>query len=103
MPPLLVNLLAWISRVTVNGGMAAAFRPVFAIGSASPGGFGGYRGLVALRQVLELQFMARVLPAMVAVPAAHQAFDEAGELRDERASGFLDLIAAQLVAAASGR
>jgi NAD(P)H-dependent FMN reductase len=84
--------------------MAAAFgRPVFAIGSASLGSFGGYRGLVALRQVLELQFLARVLPAMVAVPAAHEAFDEAGELRSQRASELLGRIAAELVAAASGR
>lgn len=39
--PLLLNLLAWVSRVQEHGGQMAAFaRPTFALGSASPGGFG---------------------------------------------------------------
>ncbi|WP_084397962.1 NADPH-dependent FMN reductase [Henriciella aquimarina] len=79
--PLLANVLAWVSRIPENGGMAAAFgQPVFALGSASPGGFGGYRGLMALRNMLELQLGARVLTAMVSVPQAHEAFDEGGNL-----------------------
>ncbi|MCA8057338.1 MULTISPECIES: NADPH-dependent FMN reductase [Burkholderia cepacia complex] len=100
--PLLVNLLAWTSRITAHGGVDAAFgKPVFAIGSASPGGFGGYRGLMALRQILELQFMARVLPAMVSVPSAHTAFDESGQLRNEVSSALVDKIAKSLVALAT--
>ncbi|MDF0491439.1 NAD(P)H-dependent oxidoreductase [Sphingomonas sp. H39-1-10] len=72
--PLLINLLAWVSRVSDHGGMAAAFgAPVFALGSASPGGFGGYRGLMALRNSLELQLGARVLPTMVSVSSVKSA------------------------------
>lgn len=33
---------------------------------------------MALRQTLELQLGARVLPTMVSVPAAHDAFDASG-------------------------
>ena len=100
--PLLLNMVAWVSRVSDHGGMAAAFgRPVYAIGAASPGGFGGYRGLMALRNSLELQLKARVLPGMVSVASAHQAFDDTGELKDARTRGMLDKLAAQLVEAAA--
>jgi len=96
--PLLANVLAWISRVTEHGGMAAAFgHPVFALGSASPGGFGGYRGLMALRQSLELQLGARVLPTMVSIGAAHEAFDNAGELSADSSRRMADRVIRQLL------
>ncbi|MGY3265754.1 NADPH-dependent FMN reductase [Lysobacter sp. HA35] len=79
-PPLTKNTIDWISRVREDGGIPAAFGgPVFALGSASPGGLGGYRGLMALRQSLELGLNARVLPTMVSVSRAGDAFDAAGE------------------------
>lgn len=100
--PLLLNVLAWVSRVGENGGMAAAFgQPVFALGSASPGGFGGYRGLMSLRNSLELQLGARVLPAMVSVGAAHEAFDAVGELTNPVASQMLDRLISNFVLAAT--
>jgi chromate reductase, NAD(P)H dehydrogenase (quinone) len=103
-PPLLVNVLNWVSRVTEHGGMTAAFaQPVFALGSASPGSFGGYRGLVALRQMLELGLAARVLPAMISVPQAHEVFDDAGELLHSRTGDMLDRILGDLVAASRMR
>src|SRR3546814_5138606 len=40
-----------------------------------------YRGLMALRNSLELQLGARVLPTMVSVSSAHEAFDETGDLK----------------------
>jgi chromate reductase, NAD(P)H dehydrogenase (quinone) len=99
--PLLKNAIDWVSRVRDQGGQAAAFgRPVFAIGSASPGGLGGYRGLMVLRQTLTLGLSATVLPAMTSVSAAHEAFDEAGDLKSERAAKSLRALAAQLVAEA---
>lgn len=102
-PPLLVNAFDWVSRVAEHGGMAAAFgRPKFALGAASPGALGGYRGLSQLRQWLELGFGAQVLPAMVTVPFAHEAFYAEGELRDTRAAAMLDKVVAQLVASARG-
>lgn len=100
--PLLVNLLAWVSRVSDNGGQAAAFgEPVFALGSASPGGFGGYRGLMTLRNMLELQLGARVLPTMVSVGTAHEAFDEDGNLTVPLPKGMLETLVSKLVEAAS--
>ncbi|MGY4517077.1 NAD(P)H-dependent oxidoreductase [Lysobacter sp. HA18] len=79
-PPLTKNTIDWISRVREDGGIPAAFGgPVFALGSASPGGLGGYRGLMALRQSLELGLNARVLPTMVSVSRAGDAFDASGE------------------------
>jgi chromate reductase len=97
-PPLLANLLTWVSRVTTHGGMASAFgRPVFAIGSASPGGLGGYRSLMALRQMLEIGFFAKVIPAMVSVAAATEAFDAAGDLINVRSSEMLDHVVAELM------
>lgn len=96
--PLLLNILAWVSRVTDHGGMASAFgKPVYALCSASPGGFGGYRGLMALRTSLELQMQARVLPLMVPVPMATEAFDASGELANPRSAGMLNQLLDQLV------
>ncbi len=96
--PLLANALAWISRVRDDGGIPAAFgRPVFAIGAAAPGAMGGYRGLIALRHLLELGLSARVLPAMISVPGAAEAYDEAGELKGERARGSLDVVIQRLM------
>lgn len=102
-PPLLVNTFDWVSRVTSNGGIAAAFgQPKFALGAASPGALGGYRCLSQLRQWLELGFGAQVLPAMISVPAAHEAFDANGNLRSPRAAEMLDRLAERLVSMAGG-
>jgi NAD(P)H-dependent FMN reductase len=100
--PLLANVLGWVSRVTDNGGQMAAFvEPVFALGGASPSGFGGYRGLMALRNMLELQLQARVLPGMVAVGMAHEAFDENGELKEEALKLKVQTVVSKLAAAVS--
>jgi NAD(P)H-dependent FMN reductase len=100
--PLMVNLITWVSRVRENGGMQAAFgNPVYAIGSASPGHFGGYRGLMALRSLLELGVGARVLPAMVSVGTAHQAFNEGGGINSPVMLQMLDNMTSQLKRAVS--
>lgn len=100
--PVLKNAIDWISRV--RGGAEAplaAFRGrVFAISSASPGAYGGMRGLIALRQVLELGLGATVLPEQVAVARAHDAFDPSGGLADERLASLFDALMTRLVAEA---
>lgn len=94
--PLTLNLLAWVSRAGPTGGAPAVFgRTTFALGSASPGGFGGYRGLMALRQTLELGLGARVLPQMVSIGMAAAAFDAQGRVTDQRS---LAMLAAQRAA-----
>ena len=100
-PPILKNAIDWISRARDHGGMAAAFeRPVFALASASPGRFGGYRGLIALRQSLVLQLMATVIPQMTSITFAAEAFAEDGLLKDPKAAGTLRKQAGRLIEAA---
>jgi chromate reductase, NAD(P)H dehydrogenase (quinone) len=84
--PLLKNALDWVSRVReANEAPLAAYkRRVFALGAASNGSLGGYRSLMALRQILELGCGATVLPEQVAVREAASAFDDDDRLRDER-------------------
>jgi NAD(P)H-dependent FMN reductase len=81
-PPALKNAIDWMSQVRERGEPAyAAFRSrVFALGAASPESHGGVRGLMALRQILELGCGAMVIPEQVAVPQADQAFDELDNL-----------------------
>lgn len=99
-PPLLSNVIAWVSRIKDHGGQPAAFgKPVFALGAASPGVLGGYRGLMALRQSLELGLGARVLPAMISISAAGEAFDDEGNLKNQRSKDVAAKLADALVAA----
>jgi chromate reductase, NAD(P)H dehydrogenase (quinone) len=87
MSPLLKNTLDWISRIRDDGnaGLAVYKTRVFALGAASPGGTGGMRGLVAVRNVLEMGLGALVLPDQVLVPRATTAFDDNGHLTDKDA------------------
>lgn len=100
--PLLKNAIDWVSRVREQGEepLAAYHGRVFAVGSASPGGFGGMRAQIAVRQSLSLGCGALVIPETCSVPAAHQAFDESGNLKDERARGALSACCKSLVAKA---
>ena len=76
----------------------AAFKGrVFAIGSATRGGGGGVRSLMALRQILELGCGALVIPEQIAVPRAEQAFDEMDNLKDEKLAAALKTRGARLV------
>jgi len=62
----------------------AAFKGrVFALGSATSGGGGGIRSLMALRQILELGCGALVIPEQVSVPRAELAFDDSDNLKDD--------------------
>jgi chromate reductase, NAD(P)H dehydrogenase (quinone) len=83
--PLLKNTIDWISRVRERGEPTyAAFKGrVFALGSATSGGGGGIRSMMALRQILELGCGALVIPEQVSVPRAELAFDDMDNLKDE--------------------
>jgi NAD(P)H-dependent FMN reductase len=83
--PLLKNAIDWVSRVRERGEPTyAAFKGrVFALGSATSGGGGGIRSLMALRQILELGCGALVIPEQVSVPRAELAFDDMDNLKDE--------------------
>jgi NAD(P)H-dependent FMN reductase len=100
--PLLKNALDWVSRVReVNEQPLAAYKGrVFALGAASNGTLGGYRSLMALRQILELGCGATVLPEQIAVREAAGAFDGDDHLRDERSARQLKTVVARLIEAA---
>jgi NAD(P)H-dependent FMN reductase len=100
--PLLKNSLDWISRVRVESEAPLQVyrtRP-FALGSASPGGFGGMRGLIVLRQTLTLGLGAVVLPEQLSVPRANAAFDERGHLKDKGQQELLKAMIQKLASAA---
>jgi chromate reductase len=86
---LLKNTLDWLSRSIGDGKGANAGTAPYAgktalLLSASPGGFGGVRGLPHLRQILATLGVT-VLGVQVSLPRAHEAFDEHGALKDARA------------------
>ncbi|MFM9938241.1 MAG: NADPH-dependent FMN reductase [Hyphomicrobiaceae bacterium] len=85
--PLLKNTLDWISRVKGEGEVPSQVYKtrVFALGAASPGAFGGVRGMPHVRQVLELGLGALVLPDQILVPRAMEAFEDNGHLKDKGA------------------
>lgn len=81
--PLLKNTLDWISRIREPEPLYVYKTRVFALGSSSPGGMGGLRGLNTARTVLELGLNALVLPDQFAVPKAMEAYDEHGHLKNK--------------------
>ena len=100
--PLLKNTLDWISRIKDDAGVAGqVYRTrVFALGSASPGAFGGLRGLLQIRQVLEIGLGALVLPDQVIIPNAGKAFDANGQLSDKATADRLEAVVQRLTTAA---
>lgn len=78
----LKNAIDWVSRPQPNESPLACFAgKAAAIMAASPGALGGLRGLYQLRWVLS-NIRVLVIPDQVAIVKAHEAFDEAGQLRD---------------------
>lgn len=101
-PPLIKNTFDWMSRVSVEGRppLPAFKQRVFALGAASNGAMGGYRGLTQLRAMMELGLGALVLPEMVAVGGGAGAFGEDGTLTNERTADLMKSTIAKLVLAA---
>lgn len=82
----LKNAIDWASRPREGEAALACFKgKVGGLLAASPGAIGGLRGLRHVRQVLT-QLQMVVVPQEYALGVAHQAFDDAGNLKDERAS-----------------
>jgi NAD(P)H-dependent FMN reductase len=78
----LKNAIDWASRPQPDEPPAVAFRgQVAGIMAASPGGLGGLRGLVHLRQLLT-NLGVLVVPDQIAIAKAGQAFTEDGALAD---------------------
>lgn len=94
----LKNTLDWVSRSESDDEPAlSAYRgKTAALLSASPGALGGLRGLVHLRSILG-NIGVIVLPDQVALPKAHEAFDAAGQLKDQRPAKQITALAQGLV------
>ena len=82
--PLLKNAIDWASRPEPGEPGLICFRDkVAVIMSASPGAFGGLRGLVHVRAILG-NIGVLVLPNQKGIAKAQEAFDENGQLKDEQ-------------------
>ena len=83
---LLKNTIDWLSRSIgdghgVNSGLAPYKGKLAGLLAASPGPYGGVRGLPHLRQMLS-SLGVTVLGAQVGIARAHEAFNEDGSLKD---------------------
>lgn len=99
--PLALNAWDWLSRLGSEGdkpaGLAVTSGKPLALLSSSPGALGGMRALSLMRQFLGGTFQMLVLPQQVALMRAHEAFDEAGVLKDARQQKALDQLAGELL------
>ena len=104
-PSLLKNTLDWLSRSLGDGkgdnsGLAPYRGKLAGLLAASPGPFGGVRGLPHLRQILA-SLGVTVLGAQVAIARAHEAFDESGGLKDPHHAKAVETLARGLVETAA--
>lgn len=84
--PALKNAIDWASRPREGEAPLACFKgKVGGLLAASPGKIGGLRGLRHLRQILT-QIQVIVHPNEFALASAHEAFDEAGVVKDATAA-----------------
>jgi chromate reductase len=92
----LKNAIDWASRRPGNPFRGKA---ALVIG-CSPGPLGAVRSVLMVRQVLTA-LLAIIIPEMVVVPRADQAFDEQGRLKDEHLRASLEKACAELLRVAT--
>jgi len=102
---LLKNVLDWLSRGIGDGkgpnsGLAPYRGKVAGIMTATPGPYGGVRGLPHLRQILSALGVI-VLPSQVQLAHADQAFDDAGRLMDAKMTQAVAALAKAVAQTAS--
>lgn len=95
--PLLKNTIDWVSRPENDNEtpLACYAGKVAAIVATSPGAFGGLRGLVPLRMLLE-NIQVMVIPNQLAISKAYEAFDESGKLTSETNKAQLEAVTKKL-------
>jgi NAD(P)H-dependent FMN reductase len=93
----LKNAIDWASRPEPGEAPLACFNgKVAGLLAASPGVFGGLRGLFAVRYILS-NIKVIVLPDQFALPQANAAFDEQGALKDAKHAAAVRGVAERLV------
>lgn len=96
-PALLKNVIDWASRPAEGEAMLEAFKgKACGLFAASPGGLGGIRVLPQLRNLLS-NIGVHVVPTQFGLGKAHEAFDDAGKLKEERSAGMLAAVVAQTI------
>ena len=104
--PLFINAFDWLSRVAAEGdkpsGLAATALKPAALLSSSPGPMGGLRSLNFTRQYLSMAFGMLVVPQQFALGLAHNAFDDAGALKEPRQQQLVAGVVGQLLQVAAG-
>jgi chromate reductase, NAD(P)H dehydrogenase (quinone) len=103
--PLTINAFDWLSRVqavgdTPSGLATLAGKPV-ALLASSPGPLGGLRAMNLLRQFLGLTLGLLIVPQQYALGRAHEAFNEAGALKDAKAEQAVDNVVKALLRVAA--
>lgn len=97
----LKNAIDWASRPLEDAVPLEAFAgKVAGLMAASPGALGGLRGLVHLRAILS-NIKVLVLPEQLAISKAHEAFDDEGNLKDEKQRAGIENIARRVVEVAA--
>lgn len=102
---LLKNVLDWLSRGIddgkgANSGLAPYRGKVAGIMTATPGTYGGVRGLPHLRQILSALGVI-VLPSQVQLAHADEAFDAEGRLKDAKMAQAVVALARSVAETAS--
>ena len=100
--PLLKNAIDWASRAEQGEQPLECFKgKVAGLLSASPGGLGGLRGLVAVRSILG-NIGVVVVPEQVAVSRAFEVFDQAGRLTNEKQRAAVENVGRRVAELAHG-
>lgn len=96
-PAVLKNTIDWLSRPYAAEPKVAVWPgKVAGLLSSSPGGLGGMRGLVHLRQIL-MNVGMQVVTEQFALGTAHEAFAEDGSLKSDRHRAGVDKVVASVV------
>ncbi len=93
---LIALLLVYRKTEASESPLVAYSGKVAAISAASPGGFGGLRGLVPLRMMLG-NIGVTLVPQQLAISFADKAFDANGKLTDEKHAGVLKNVVENLI------
>jgi NAD(P)H-dependent FMN reductase len=95
--PLLKNAIDWVSRTSARLQVTDEWKgkPV-GLCSCSPGAMAGLRGLYHVRDIM-VECGGLVISEQVSVGKAFEAFNEDGNLVDERTSGFLKAMISKLL------